>query len=799
MEDKKTEKVGFFDGIGILIKNEFARRREDAGAAFFDIAVFVIAFLFSRCHIAFGAYPLGISFVAILPRGVWIALIGAVIGSLSLGKSGVIHAIISIIVVFLRVVISGGEEKREGRPVFSEALILKLAAAVIGAFVGATYEVLLGGFSFKSVLYGSFSVLLALAFTFAFSGILDADISFSDFLSSKKNLFDRKGEREKFSVYLFQGTFLLFVFLISLSLKEYNILGISPSYIFITFITLVVAKRFGAFRGMATGFVSCLAVSSLYSAAFALVGLAGGILFNQGIAFALVSAGALLGVWGIYAGGVTGFLSTFPEYVTAALLGVPLLRKLPSNFTVKETEEEQSADASDMVATTAMMYKSSLGAGVSGLDDALIGISSSLRSFGCGEGIVGEGEYRDVVIEGAKDFCRGCHYYEACTGENPAPCAENIDIIATKLYKREKLFPNDSMIAPKYCHNAASLFSHISHAAADYEKAKYKTKKIESISEVYEFHSRLISECKAYADRERRQDKELSEKLAAVFLDSGLYGGAVRVYGDRKKHIIGACEDKDGKLISSKKLKSDIEAAAGVRLGKQEFYRKGDVALFECSAVPMYTVDFAAAGAAYGTDEVSGDTAVSFETAEGFFYSLISDGMGSGESAHKTSAFAADFLSGILTSAASKSTAFHMLNHVIRSGDEECSATVDLFEFDLYTAEAVFYKCGAAASYVKRDNSIFRIRSETAPIGLMKSIDAERVRVEVKNGDYIIMISDGVSQSPEDATWLLEYLNKPANPNIREYAESILNLAKENSQMCDDMSVSVIRILKTED
>jgi stage II sporulation protein E len=112
------------------------------------------------------------------------------------------------------------------------------------------------------------------------------------------------------------------------------------------------------------------------------------------------------------------------------------------------------------------------------------------------------------------------------------------------------------------------------------------------------------------------------------------------------------------------------------------------------------------------------------------------------------------------------------------------------------TGEVVFFKSGAAASYVKRDSSIFRIRSETAPIGLMKNVDAERVRVEARDGDVIVMISDGVSQSPEDAVWLIEYLNKNKADNLADYADKILTLAVKNSAAQDDMSVIAVRIKK---
>jgi stage II sporulation protein E len=796
MENKKTENVGFFDGLGAMIKDGLEKRRESSSAVFYDVIVLLVSFLFSRCHIVFGAYPLGVAFVAVLPHGVWLALIGAAVGSLTLGRVGIIHAIITVVVAFLRIIISGGERNGESA-IFREPLVLRISAASIGAFVGGAYEVLLRGFAFSSVLYGCCFVVLAAVFTFAFAGIFDSGISLSDVLAGKRNLFaPSKNEKERFSLYLFQATFLLFVFLISISLKGYNVFGISVAYIFSSFITLIVARRFGAVRAMTVGFVSSLGISSVYSVAFALVGLGSGILFGAGITYALAFAGVLLSIWSAYAGGALGFLSTFPEYVTAAIISVPILKKLHGREMTSAESADFGREAEDMVTATALAYRSSHTSSFAGLEEALSAVAASIRILGECDGRVSLSEYRDLTIECAKNFCRDCPSYQSCVDESPAPCVENIDVIAGKLYKRERLFADDSSIVPKYCHNAAALFEKISDDAAQLESERYKSRKVEAIAEEYELFSKLIKEVRNHGERERTQDTVLGDKLTEAFCSHGISGGVVKVFGDRKKHFIGAGEDRDGSLITSSELHRSIEQSAGVRLGAPEYYRKGDIALFECTAAPMFSVEFSAVGKMSGSESVSGDTAISFESKDGHFYSLVADGMGSGESAHKTSLFVADFLSRILYTPCSKNTAFHILNHIIKSRNEECSSTVDLLDFDLITGEALFFKCGAAPSYVKRDGSIFRIRSETAPLGLMKSIDAERIRVEVKAGDYIVMLSDGISQSPEDSTWLLELLSKPAKPDIREYAEFILSEAQRQSKSLDDMTVAVARVIK---
>lgn len=800
MENKTKENVGFFDGFGTLIKGGLEKRRTEPSSLLFDAAVIIIAFLFSRCHVIFGAYPLGVAFVAVLPRGVWLGLIGAVAGALSLGKTGIIHAIITVIVIFIRIIISGGGKDGDA-PLFSEPLLLRISASSIGAFVGAAYEILLGGFALKSILYGICSVLLSAVFTFTFAGIFDGGVSFSDFLYSKRRIFSdmkSKSEKERFGLYLFQAVFLLFVFLISISMKEYSLLGISPSYIFSAAVTLVVARRFGAVRAMTVGFVSSLGISSIYSVAFALVGLGAGMLFNAGVTYALVGAGVLLSAWSAYAGGTVGFLSTFPEYVTAALLSVPLIRKISPNSQAEDKETVGCAvrDATDMVNATALAYRNGGDAGIDGLEAALHTLAPSLKALGLGESRVTLSEYRDMTIECTKAFCRDCHFYQACVAENPAPCVENMDAIAAKLYKKERLFADDASILPKYCHNARELFEAVENGAAALEEEKFKGRKIEAIAEEYELCSKLIGEVRTACGRERGLNSQLSEKLGELLERVGLHGGVIKVFGERRKYFIGAGEDKDGSVITSDELRRGIEETAGVKLGAPDYYRKGDAALFECRSVPMYAVEFSAAGCPSLPNEPSGDTAISFESADGHFYSLIADGMGSGEEAHRTSHFTADFLSKLLESPCTKSTALHMLNHIIKNRSEECSSTVDLFDFDLITGEALFFKCGAAPSYVKRDSSIFRIRSETAPLGLMKSIDAEKIRVEVKSGDYVIMLSDGVSQSAEDSTWLLELLSKPAPSDIRDYADTILSAAHKHSKSRDDMSVAVARIVR---
>ena len=195
MDKRKSEEVGIFGGIAAMLREEFSKRKNDGAAMLFDVIVFAVSFVFARYHVAFGTYPAGLAFIAALPRSVFTGLFGCVVGALTLGKTGVISAVIAVIVVVLRIIISGGGS---GEGVFRESSILRISSVAVGSFISAVYEMLLSGFSLHSVLSALLGVLLSALICFVFLGLFDANISFSDVLYGSRDLFSHKtGAKER--------------------------------------------------------------------------------------------------------------------------------------------------------------------------------------------------------------------------------------------------------------------------------------------------------------------------------------------------------------------------------------------------------------------------------------------------------------------------------------------------------------------------------------------------------------------------------------------------------------------------
>jgi stage II sporulation protein E len=313
-------------------------------------------------------------------------------------------------------------------------------------------------------------------------------------------------------------------------------------------------------------------------------------------------------------------------------------------------------------------------------------------------------------------------------------------------------------------------------------------------SKDYELLARALDESFKAGDEMLSLNAKQREELEKLLTELGLGDASAKIFGTKKRHIITAGLDAGGKISTSKELRDAIEKKLSAKISAGDFYKKDDFILSEFDELEKFECTLGTSSEIKTGERIGGDSTVSFKDSEGRFYVLLCDGEGSGEEANEVSILTCDYLSRILKSSVSKATAISAINHILKNRDNEKGVTVDLFELDLYTGEGVFYKCGAVSSYIKRSDSIFKVRSQSAPIGLMSSIDAESIRVDVRAGDTVVLVSDGVLSENEDNTWFLEILNREKVGDVKEYADMILNHAKKRNDCADDMSVAVIKI-----
>ncbi len=199
----------------------------------------------------------------------------------------------------------------------------------------------------------------------------------------------------------------------------------------------------------------------------------------------------------------------------------------------------------------------------------------------------------------------------------------------------------------------------------------------------------------------------------------------------------------------------------------------------------------------YAPPAVCGDHVALFHSGDASFYALISDGMGSVEEASVTSEICTAFLEKMLSAGGSAELSLRMLDgylHAKNTGTEgECSATVDLMELDLMDGHAVFAKNGAAPTYVVRDGTVYKLRSRSLPLGILKDTPPELLRFRMDPGDVVVMVSDGVTRGRDECPWLIDLLSTSLPRSMDELRRDIIRRALSSGSE-DDLSAIAIRV-----
>lgn len=221
----------------------------------------------------------------------------------------------------------------------------------------------------------------------------------------------------------------------------------------------------------------------------------------------------------------------------------------------------------------------------------------------------------------------------------------------------------------------------------------------------------------------------------------------------------GICEDIDGTICSSKKIAQILSKVLNHTMTLQEqecgLRTNREICMFTYVSKDNYSLQVGIAKAKKKGSPVSGDTSIQTKLGDGKYLLALSDGMGSGPEARKSSKIAIKMLERLLTSGFQKDTSIKLINSTLSANtQDDMYATLDIEILDLYSGNIEFIKNGACPTYIKRENEVQILKSESLPTGILEDIDLEVYDKDLQSEDIIVMCSDGVLDSNK------EYLNK---------------------------------------
>lgn len=209
------------------------------------------------------------------------------------------------------------------------------------------------------------------------------------------------------------------------------------------------------------------------------------------------------------------------------------------------------------------------------------------------------------------------------------------------------------------------------------------------------------------------------------------------------------------------------------------------------------SAEFGRAQIPYGNSKLCGDCCDFFLDNRGRAHMIVSDGMGSGGKAAIDAAMTVSLLTKLINAGFEFDAALKMVNSALLvKSNEESLSTIDLACVDLYTGKSEFLKAGAAPTFVLRSGTVGKVESMSMPAGILRGVEFEKSTMTLREGDIIVMISDGVILTGID--WMYPQIKLSKSLSAQELAQEIANTAKVRrvDNHDDDITVAVMKLSK---
>ncbi|KIL52528.1 stage II sporulation protein E [Jeotgalibacillus soli] len=565
---------------------------------------------------------------------------------------------------------------------------------------------------------------------------------------------------------------------------------------------LVAGAMIGSTVGIVTGLVFCLAsvIHLPEVAILAVAGLLGGLLKSgkaTGVSLGLMMATLLMGLF--YGQGAALEYSLYESAVAAlALFLTPkswlaaIGRHIPGSDAhendqqlyarkVRDVTAEKVQKFSDMFDTLSKSFECK--EQEPGLKDMSISIDETL----------GRVTERTCQMCFKKDYCWSAHFDRTYDWMTQLTLPDKEPLIQWK-----SLCVKAEQVQEAFEQESAKREVHLHMKKQMLESNQFVSTQLQGLSAVMKDFAYDLQ-------RENEKHEKQEEEMLQALREFGIHVDQIDVhsleYGQIDvdvmlpfQEIHGECEKLIAPMLSSI-LKETIIVYQKVDIPSPY---EGMVVTFRSSKA--FKVNIGISHAAHGGGLISGDSHAAVHLHGGKYAVAISDGMGNGEKAQKESEETLQLLRQMLEAGIEEELAIKSVNSILtvkRTGD--MYSTVDLAMIDLQTGKARFLKVGSVPSYIKRGKQVKTIEASNLPMGFFRDLDMDILEDQLKAGDLLIMLSDGVLEgtrfieNPE--RWIKRQISELKTSDPQQVADILMEAAVRTSggEIEDDMTILTVQ------
>lgn len=417
----------------------------------------------------------------------------------------------------------------------------------------------------------------------------------------------------------------------------------------------------------------------------------------------------------------------------------------------------------------------------------------------------------DLIDGIANTVCNKCSLNKFCWGEDFYTTYYSmfnlIEKIETEEEIREENLPE---LFRKRCVKVEDMIENI-YKYYDIHKINYTWKKRVSenrklVSEQFKEISEIMNELVEDINAPIVFNRDLEEIIYTELKNNKINVSNVNVLESSKRkleifvEVKNTCENENVEN-SIKEILSDIlKIELSGEFNLSESKKKNQIYKFtqakKISAMTSFSTIYKEG------NHISGDTFTYMESKDNYYIAL-SDGMGAGQKANSESNTAISMLEKCLEAGFNKEMVLSTINSMLfLKGNEETFVTLDISAIDLFNGKLQTIKTGAAPTFIKKKNGVKMINSQSLPVGMLKDVDFQVCEEYLEDGDFIIMMSDGVLESNEEVIdkeeWMMEVIKNIKSINPQTISKEIIEEAKRKYKdyIKDDTTVLVTKIWK---
>lgn len=340
-------------------------------------------------------------------------------------------------------------------------------------------------------------------------------------------------------------------------------------------------------------------------------------------------------------------------------------------------------------------------------------------------------------------------------------------------------------------YKVASADANIRNRISDVTEASYQRVSGEILSEQIKTASELISQMSVNLLHEFTTDPRSAEIIRTSLEENDIGFISVMAYQNKHGRLFAEIYCHKNSCVSGYSIYKTMTEVFDRSFECSKYYDNDEIR-YLVSERPQYNMETNIIQKSSDDDDVNGDTCDCFKDDYGNVYTVISDGMGTGNAAAAYSRTASSILKALITGGIDIMQSVNIINSIMLARTEgESFATLDIARFELDTGCVSLYKNGAAPTIYSHNKSVYSVVSDSYPVGIMTDARPCCRSFSLHANDTLAMFSDGV---PDDSYSFIRKALSQTDTDVCDISNEICRQAEKVST--DDISVIVVKLIR---